>query len=235
MKRKESNMKPYVLVAALLAALTTIQAYAWRLVLAFAAMVALSATPSFATDFDDNFSFDLVVNPVAAKVCTSFAKNKPYGHATIAAFPPSGPVERLHVEVFNLPPKNDFVIFIIQVPNTPFGMAWYDGDILTDDHGHGVIDLIGRFSTGTFTVAIKPPAPAPNVFPTGPFPDATTNPTTNPIQMYHIGIWFNNPNEAKAAGCPPTVTPFTSNHQAGIQVINTSNFPDDFGPLRNVQ
>jgi hypothetical protein len=231
-------MKPYVLLAASVAALTTIQAYAWRLGLAFAAMVALSATPSFANDFDDNFSFDLVVSPpdvTGATACKSFLTKKPFGHATIAAFPPSGPVERLHVEVFNLPGKNDFVIFVIQVPNAPFGLAWYDGDILTDDDGHGVIDLIGRFSTGTFTVAIKPPAPAPNVFPTGPFPDATTNPTTNPIQMYHLGIWFNNVDEAKAAGCPPTVTPFTSNHQAGIQVINTSNFPDDFGPLRHVQ
>ena len=61
MKRKETNMKPYVLVAASVAALAPIQAYAWRLGLAFATMIALSATPSFATDKDDNFSFDLVV------------------------------------------------------------------------------------------------------------------------------------------------------------------------------
>jgi hypothetical protein len=32
-------------------------------------------------------------------------------------------------------------------------------------------------------------------------------------------------------GCPGRVTPFTSNHQAEIQVIKTSNFPDNFGPL----
>ena len=197
--------------------------------LAFASMVALSATPSFAS-FDDNFSFDLVVSPPAAKACTSFATKKPFGRATIAAFPPGGPVERLHVEVFNLPPKNDFVIFVIQVPNAPFGMAWYDGDILTDDDGHGVIDIVGRFSTGTFMVA-PGVAPAPVVF-GGPFPDASKNPTTNPIQMYHLLVQRSN--EAKAAGCPGTVTPFTTNHQAGIQV-NTSNFPDGFGPLRHVQ
>src|SRR6266704_6198040 len=28
------------------------------------------------------------------------------------------------------------------------------------------------------------------------------------------------------------VTPFNGEHNAGIQVLNTSNFPDDFGPLR---
>jgi hypothetical protein len=230
-------MKPNVLVAASLVALAPIQAYAWRLGLALATAVALSATPSFANDFDDNFSFDLVVSPpdvTGATACKSFLTKKPFGHATIAAFPPSGPVERLHVEVFNLPPKNDFVIFVIQVPNKPFGMVWYDGDILTDDDGHGVIDLIGRFSTGTFTVATGV-APAPVVFTAPPFPDADKNPVTNPIQMYHIGIWFNNVAEAVAAGCPNTVTPFTSNHMAGVQVLNTSNFPDNFGPLRHVQ
>jgi hypothetical protein len=222
-------MKP----SAFVTALAPIQAYAWRLGLAFATIIALSATRSFAA-FDENFSFDLVVSPPAAKACTSFAKKKPYGRATIAAFPPSGPVEKLHVELFNLPPNNDFVIFVIQVPNAPFGMAWYDGDILTDDDGHGVGDFIGRFSTGTFMVAAGV-APAPVVFTAPPFPDAATNPTTNPIQMYHIGIWFNNVAEAVAAGCPNKVTPFTSNHQAGIQVLNTSNFPDNFGPLRHVE
>ena len=30
------------------------------------------------------------------------------------------------------------------------------------------------------------------------------------------------------------VTPFNGEHNAGIQVLNTSNFPDDFGPLRQV-
>lgn len=194
----------------------------------FVAMVAFPLTPGFGHDFDDNFSFKLVVSKGASK-CLPNA----YGTATIAAFPPSGPVERLHVEVFNLPPKNDFVIFVIQVPNSPFGLAWYDGDILTDDDGHGVIDIVGRFSTGTFIVA-PGVAPAPVVF-GGPFPDQNKNPATNPVQLYHLGIWFNDPSEAKKANCPPTVTPFTSNHQAGIQVLNTSNFPDDFGPLRHVE
>jgi hypothetical protein len=202
--------------------------------LAFAAMVALSATPGFATDFDDNFSFNLVVSK-GAKACTKLSKNA-YGHATIAAFPPSGPVEKLHVELFNMPPNNDFVIFIIQVPNAPFGLAWYDGDILTDGDGFGVGDFIGRFSTGTFIVA-PGSAPAPVVFTAPPFPDASKNNAQPlPVQTYHVGIWFNNVAEANAAGCPPNViTPFTSNHMAGIQVLNTSTFPDDFGPLRHVQ
>ncbi|MGH6796365.1 MAG: hypothetical protein ACREDD_13400 [Methylocella sp.] len=197
--------------------------------LAFASMVALSATPSFAIDNNDNFSFNLVVSS-GAKACTNLSKNA-FGHATIAAFPPSGPFEKMHVELFNMPPNSDFVIFIIQVPNKPFGLAWYDGDILTDDDGHGVTDIIGRFSTGTFIVS-------PGAVPSVPsFPDdSTTGVKTAPVQLYHVGIWFNSVAEANAAGCPPNVvTPFTSNHQAGIQVLNTSNFPDNFGPLLHVQ
>jgi hypothetical protein len=30
------------------------------------------------------------------------------------------------------------------------------------------------------------------------------------------------------------VTPFNGEHNAGIQVLNTSNFADDHGPLRQV-
>ena len=35
-----------------------------------------------------------------------------------------------------------------------------------------------------------------------------------------------------AAGCPTTTTPFNGTHDAGIRVLNTSNFADDQGPLR---
>jgi hypothetical protein len=52
--------------------------------------------------------------------------------------------------------------------------------------------------------------------------------------MYHLGLWFNSPDDAKNAGCPSTVTPFNGEHNAGVQVLNTSNFPDLQGPLVNV-
>jgi hypothetical protein len=60
------------------------------------------------------------------------------------------------------------------------------------------------------------------------------NPATGPIQMYHLGLWFNDPNDATKAGCPGNVTPFNGEHDAGIQVLNTSNFPALSGPLSNV-
>jgi hypothetical protein len=47
--------------------------------------------------------------------------------------------------------------------------------------------------------------------------------------MYHLGLWFNSPQDAQNNGCPATVTPVNGEHNAGIQVLNTSNFPDDKG------
>jgi len=60
-----------------------------------------------------------------------------------------------------------------------------------------------------------------------------TNPATPPVHTYHLGLWFSDPADAAAAGCPGTVTPFEGNHQAGIQVFNTSNFGTEAatGPL----
>jgi hypothetical protein len=151
-------------------------------------------------------------------------------HVTIV---PNGPVEHMTVQVSGLPPKTDFDFFVIQVPTAPFGMSWYQGDIETNARGSGHAVFIGRFSIETFVVA-PGPAPAPSVF-NGPFPDATLNPQTNPIQMYHLGLWFNDPADAQKAGCPSNVTPFNGEQNAGIQVLYTSNFPNDAGPLFNVQ
>jgi hypothetical protein len=114
----------------------------------------------------------------------------------------------------------------------PQAAVWYQGDIETDKHGRGHQHFIGRFSVETFAVA-PGSAPAPVVF-DGPFTDASVNPPFNPLQMYRLGLWFDSPEAAQAPGCPNAETPFNGEHTAGIQVLNTSNFPDDHGPLRDV-
>src|SRR6267378_2701293 len=65
-------------------------------------------------------------------------------------------------------------------------------------------------------------------------PDATQNPKTNPIQMYHLGLWFDNPKDVEKLGGPRTVTPFNGGHDAGILVLNTGQFPDNDGPLKRI-
>jgi hypothetical protein len=143
---------------------------------------------------------------------------------------PGGPVEVMDVNVSGLPPNTEFDFFVIQKPGAPFGLAWYQGDIETDDDGEGHGRFIGRFNEETFIVAQAPPVAAPFVH-NNAFPDAVLNPTTNPIHTYHLGLWFNSPVDAANAGCPADVTPFNGEHNAGIQVLNTSNFANLQGPL----
>jgi hypothetical protein len=68
---------------------------------------------------------------------------------------------------------------------------------------------------------------------TGIFSEETfiLNPGPVAVQTDHLGMWFADPADAVTAGCPSTVTPFDGDHNAGIQVLNTSNFPDNQGPL----
>jgi hypothetical protein len=180
--------------------------------------------PLLAIADDDSVRFDMVVS-AGAKSCL------PNASATVQ-ITPAGPVEIMDVTVQGLPPNAEFDFFVIQVPKAPFGISWYQGDIETDENGRGHRQFIGRFSIETFAVA-PGSAPAPVVF-NGSFPDASLNPPFNPIQMYHLGLWFGSPSTAQAAGCPASVTPFNGEHNAGIQVLNTSTYPDDHGPLRSV-
>lgn len=120
-----------------------------------------------------------------------------------------------------------------QLPNAPFGMAWYQGDMESNANGRAVGDFIGRFNRETFIVATGSGA-APVVHHNAPFPDAATNPVTAPIHTFHVGLWFGTPEVAVAAGCPNTVTPFNGDHTAGIQVLSTRSFGNATGPLRSL-
>lgn len=145
-----------------------------------------------------------------------------------------GTVETMHVEVSGLPPKTEFDAFVIQLPNSPFGLSWYQGDLTTDERGTGVADFVGRFSIETFIVAPNS-GPAPVVHNDAPFPDAAINPATNPVHTYHVGLWFGSPEAANAAGCGAGITPFNGDHHAGIQAMSTRNFANANGPLRNLK
>ena len=141
--------------------------------------------------------------------------------------------EVMQVIIRGLPPQTEFDLFLTQVPNPPFGLAWYQGDIETNQRGVGQGFFIGRFNEETFTVA-PGTAVAPEVHDDA-FPDVNTNPATGPVHQYHLGLWFDSPADAAAAGCPNTVTPFNGEHNAGILVLNTADFPDDRGPLFNLK
>jgi hypothetical protein len=168
-----------------------------------------------------NFTFTMVPT-LGSESCVA-AK----GRVTITHSPTLE--ENMHVEVSGLPAKTNFDLFIIQQPTPNFGDAWYMGDLLTDATGTAVADFIGRFNIGTFIVA-PGTEPAPVVL-SG---DASNNPASAPVQLYHLGLWFDSPADASKAGCGSIVTPFNSKHNAGVQILNTSNFPNLAGPLCKV-
>jgi hypothetical protein len=143
-----------------------------------------------------------------------------------------GPVEVMHVEATGLPPNSEFDLFVTQLANAPFGMAWYQGDMESNSNGRAIGEFIGRFSRETFIVA-PGVGPAPTIH-RSPIADAATNPATGPIHTFHVGLWFGTPDVAIAAGCPNTVTPFNGDHTAGIQVLSTRNFGAASGPLRTL-
>jgi hypothetical protein len=190
--------------------------------MAIAIVLAAITSPAHAAD-GDSITFNLRVSAGAAACLRPTAG----GRVTVSDL---GLVQNLHVETTNLPPNTEFTVFLLQVPHGPFGLSWYQGDIRTNGEGRGVGDFTGIFSKETFIHA-PGVAPAPQVF----RDNATANPATPPIQIYHMGIWFADPNAAVAANCPGTVTPFDGDHQAGIQVLNTTNFPDAHGPLFAIQ
>jgi hypothetical protein len=172
------------------------------------AIAFVGMVPHAAAAAGDSILFNMVRSAGAASCLSPNAR----GRVSISDL---GPVQNMHVEVFGLAANTDFTLFVIKTPNAPFTPAWYQGDLTTNANGKGVLDVTGIFSNETFI--LNPGTPAV------------------PVELDHLGIWFANPADADKAGCPETVTPFDGDHKAGIQVLNTSNFPDGHGPLLNLQ
>src|ERR1700730_10741343 len=100
-------------------------------------------------------TFDMVVS-AGARNCLPDAKAK----VNIVS---TGTAEDMFIHATGLPANTDFDFFVIQVPNTPFGLSWYQGDVETDDDGNAFQHFRGRFSIETFIVA-PGVAKAPLVF-----------------------------------------------------------------------
>jgi hypothetical protein len=155
----------------------------------------------------------------------------PHAKATVTV-KRAGIVEIMTINASGLPKNTGFDVFVIQVPNAPFGISWYQGDLDSNKHGDAHGQYAGRFSNETFAVATGV-ATAPVVH-HSPIADASSNPAFAPVHMYHVGVWFNSANKAGAVGCANTVTPFNGEHNAGPQALSTQQFSDHHGPLRSI-
>jgi hypothetical protein len=187
----------------------------------------LAASPAHALD---NFTFKLSRSAALPAGCAASVAGS--AHVETIGF-----AENLRVTVKGLVPGTALDLFVIQVPTAPFGLAWYLGDLPVSGSGTVTKVFTSRLNEETFAVAVgTAPAPQPHKKP--PFPDATTNPVFKPIHTYHLGIWFNSPEDAKKNGCTTpagqAVTPFNGDHTAGVQVLNTASFPKLAGPLSKI-
>ena len=172
------------------------------------------ATATGATATDTSFSFGLQPSSSAISACLPNAS----GNVTITT---GGLNDVMTVTITGMPKGVGFDLFVIQQPGAPFGVSWYQTDIHANSNGTGSATVRGVFDSETFSVS----------------PGGTT--TFAPTHQYHLGLWFDSPKVPFNLGCEPgatspTVTPFNGNQHAGIQVLNTAQFPVNAGPLSQV-
>jgi hypothetical protein len=133
---------------------------------------------------------------VPASVKTLFPNAS--GLVTVFQNPVTNNFDTVTVNVQNMPPNVKFTVFFTELSAKPFGHAEYVGDVITHEDGSGesVFHLI------TF-VAFA----ADNRNP-GTSTDQSGN--ASGIQLEHVGMWFDNINNARAVLHNPNVagTPF---------------------------
>jgi len=196
--------------------LAMIAACASALGLAAAAAFSIGASSAgAAVASSDEQSFTFKLKPSAGiTACLPHAGGK----VTIT---PGRQNDKMQVSIHGMPHGAEFDLFVIEQPTKPFGVSWYQTDVDADQHGNGSATVRGIFDKETFTVS---PDPAKTIAPT---------------HQFHLGLWFNSPrlpfNLGCEAGAPnPIVTPFNGEQHAGIQVLNTAQFPVNAGPLGHV-
>ena len=175
------------------------------------AMAVAIAAP--AAGASNKFSFSLK-RSAGISSCLPHAR----GRVTIT---PGSLNDKMRITLHGMPPRTSFDLFVIQQPTKPFGVSWYQTDVNVGRHGSGSATVRGVFDSETFSVS----------------PGGST--TFAPTHQYHLGLWFNNPKVPFRLGCEkgmstPVVTPFNGRQHAGIQVLNTAQFPVNKGPLSRV-
>ena len=195
-----------------------------RTLLALAAALVMAALASVAAFAVDETSFRMVRSQSAVANDCMVGARADVNIRTV------GVQQVMTISATNMPERTLFTIFVIQQPNAPFGLVWYQGDLLTDQYGRGQATVRGIFSEETFAFA-PDSVPAPQV----DDQDAANNPTFDPVHPFHLGMWFASSAGAERAGCSDTVTPFDGDHEAGIQAMSTRNFGNLNGPLRRIQ
>jgi hypothetical protein len=195
----------------------------------FGAASALVPTTASAQDKKDEISFDLVPNPQFVNCLRQNSFEEPKGRVTVIRGTLN---DTLILDLDGIKPGLGFDLFTVErssllAKNTPdpdfatkfnksFGLAWYQSDIQIPKHsddGHVRIKTILLDQIFGF--------------------DADANVRLKPTNTFHVGFWFNNPQDAVACNFDPNnPTPFNGEHRAGpLAMISVPDPNTKLGPL----
>jgi hypothetical protein len=169
----------------------------------------------------NKIEFDLHPNPTVVACLGTKNGPTPSAHVTVTRGPLN---DTLVIRAKHIRPHLAFDMFTVQRsllladgtidPGfTNFGLAWYQSDLHADEDG--------KFTTTIKTILLD------QIF--GFDPDVALT----PLNTFHVGFWFNNPNSAKKCGFDVThPTPFNGEHKAGpVAMISVPDAVTNLGPL----
>jgi hypothetical protein len=192
-------------------------------VLTIANMAVATAGVVNGSDKRNVISFDLVPNPKTLECLRANYNEEPRARATVVRGKLN---DTLILDLDGIKPGLQFDLFTVQ--HSPFlasgtadpaftgsfGLAWYQSDIEISRHsdrGHVRISTILLDQIFGFDPDVKLP----------------------PTNTFHVGFWFNNPEDAAPCGFnPATPTPFNGEHKAGpFAMISLPEADSKLGPL----
>lgn len=192
------------------------------------AMASISYAKSYsptAPDKRNEISFELVPNPATVDCLRANYNEEPRARVTVVRGKLN---DTMIVDLDGIKPGLDFDLFTVQhspfkadgtadpvfKQTKSFGLAWYQSDIEIPKHsdrGHVRISTILLDQIFGFD------------------PDVNLKPTNT----FHVGFWFNNPEDAVGCGFnPANFTPFNGEHKAGpFAMISLPDPQTHLGPL----
>jgi hypothetical protein len=171
----------------------------------------------------EEITFKLIPNPAVLDCLRANSYEEPRAKATVIRGELN---DTLILDLDGIKPNLAFDLFTVQ--HSPFfedgtkdpsftgsfGLAWYQSDVQVEKHtddGHVRIKTILLDQIFGFDPDVKLP----------------------PTNTFHLGFWFNNPEDAAACHFDPTKpTPFNGEHKAGpVAMISGSDLTTKLGPL----
>jgi hypothetical protein len=166
--------------------------------------------------------FSLHPNPTALK-CLQKATFTPFATVIVGQ---GALTDDLTIEGGNIKPGLQFDLFTVQTSSLlasggadpafkNFGLAWYQTDVEASPSGQIFATLHTILVNQIFGF------------------DAGTTPPLAPTNTFHVGFWFNDPNDAVPCGFNAAKPmPFNGRHKAGpLAMISVPNATTRLGPL----